>query len=117
VDFVTAKPVSRTEPADLGLHLVLQRLQPCESRAAPPAHGRSDGVVPGRPDHSPGGSCAQQVMLKFRVRDLDAMLAQLRAKGPDVAKETQDMEGVGLFGWVTDPDGNRVELWQPTEQS
>jgi predicted enzyme related to lactoylglutathione lyase len=52
--------------------------------------------------------------LNFRVRDLDAMLAQLRAKGADVAHETQDMEGVGRFGWVTDPEGNRVELWQPS---
>ncbi|WP_406376289.1 VOC family protein [Streptomyces sp. NBC_00647] len=59
------------------------------------------------------GSRAQQAMLNFRVRDLDAMLAQLRAKGADVAEETQDMEGVGRFGWVTDPEGNRVELWQP----
>jgi predicted enzyme related to lactoylglutathione lyase len=59
------------------------------------------------------GSRAQQAMLNFRVRDLDAMLAQLRASGADVAKETQDMEGVGRFGWVTDPEGNRVELWQP----
>lgn len=60
------------------------------------------------------GSPAQRTMLNFRVRDLDAMLAQLRAKGADVAEETQDMEGVGRFGWVTDPEGNRVELWQPT---
>lgn len=59
------------------------------------------------------GSRAQQTMLNFRVRDLDAMLAQLRAKGADVDAETQDMEGVGRFGWVTDPAGNRVELWQP----
>ena len=59
------------------------------------------------------GSRAQQTMLNFRVRDLDAMLAQLRANGADVAKETQDMEGVGRFGWVTDPEGNRIELWQP----
>jgi predicted enzyme related to lactoylglutathione lyase len=50
------------------------------------------------------GSRAQQTMLNFRVRDLDAMLAQLRFKGADVAKETQDMEGVGRFGWVTDPE-------------
>jgi predicted enzyme related to lactoylglutathione lyase len=42
-------------------------------------------------------------MLNFRVRDLDAMLAQLRGKGADVADETQDMEGVGRFGWITDP--------------
>ncbi|MER6516367.1 MULTISPECIES: VOC family protein [unclassified Streptomyces] len=59
------------------------------------------------------GSRTQQSMLNFRVRDLDAMLAQLRAKGADVAAEAQDMEGVGRFGWVTDPEGNRIELWQP----
>ena len=59
------------------------------------------------------GSRTQQTMLNFRVRDLDAMLAQLRAKGADVAGEAQDMQGVGRFGWVTDPEGNRIELWQP----
>src|ERR1700685_4834278 len=59
------------------------------------------------------GSRAQQTMLNFRVGDLEAMLAQLRAKGADVAEETQEVEGVGRFGWVTDPAGNRVELWQP----
>jgi predicted enzyme related to lactoylglutathione lyase len=59
------------------------------------------------------GSRTQQVMLNFRVLDLDAMLAQLRAKGADVAAATEDMEGVGRFGWVTDPEGNRIELWQP----
>ncbi len=59
------------------------------------------------------GSHAQQAMINFRVRDLQAVLARLRAKGADVAEETQDMEGVGRFGWVTDPEGNRIELWQP----
>ncbi|WUV38979.1 VOC family protein [Streptomyces sp. NBC_01483] len=59
------------------------------------------------------GSRTQQTMLNFRVRDLDAMLAQLRDRGADVAEETQDMDGVGRFGWVTDPEGNRIELWQP----
>ena len=59
------------------------------------------------------GSAAQQTMLNFRVRDLDAMLAQLRAKGADVPEEPQDMDGVGRFAWVTDPEGNRIELWQP----
>jgi predicted enzyme related to lactoylglutathione lyase len=58
------------------------------------------------------GSPAQQVMLNFRVRDLDAMIAQLLAKGANVDEETQEMEGVGRFGWVTDPEGNRIELWQ-----
>ncbi|RAJ40483.1 putative enzyme related to lactoylglutathione lyase [Kitasatospora sp. SolWspMP-SS2h] len=59
------------------------------------------------------GSPAQQVMLNVRVRDLDAMLAQLRAAGAAVAGEVQEMPGVGRFGWVTDPEGNRIELWQP----
>jgi predicted enzyme related to lactoylglutathione lyase len=59
------------------------------------------------------GSRSQQTMLNFRVSDLDAMIAQLRAKGADVAGEVQDMEGVGRFGWVSDPEGNRIELWQP----
>ena len=58
------------------------------------------------------GSPTQQTMLNFRVRDLDAMLAQLRSKGADVAEETQEMDGVGRFGWVTDPEGNRIELRQ-----
>jgi hypothetical protein len=60
------------------------------------------------------GSRSQQTMLNFRVGDLDAMLAQLHARGADVAEETQEMEGVGRFGWVTDPEGNRIELWQPS---
>src|SRR3954447_13330415 len=59
------------------------------------------------------GSGDQQTMLNFRVRDLEAMLAQLRAKGADVDAETQDMDGVGRFGWVPYPEGNRIELWQP----
>lgn len=59
------------------------------------------------------GRRTQQTMLNFRVRDLDAMLAQLSSHGADVAEETEDMEGVGRFGWVTDPEGNRIELWQP----
>ncbi|WP_382306075.1 VOC family protein [Herbiconiux sp. UC225_62] len=59
------------------------------------------------------GRREQQVMLNFRVRDLAAMLDQLRAAGADVAEETQEMDGVGRFGWVTDPEGNRIELWQP----
>jgi predicted enzyme related to lactoylglutathione lyase len=59
------------------------------------------------------GSRTQQTMLNFRVRDLDAMLAQLRSKGADVTEEPQEMEGIGRFCWVTDPEGNRIELWQP----
>ena len=60
------------------------------------------------------GARTQQTMVNFRVRDLDAILAQLRAAGAAVDADTQDLAGVGRFGWVTDPEGNRVELWQPS---
>ncbi|MGO2037153.1 MAG: VOC family protein [Brevibacterium sp.] len=55
----------------------------------------------------------QQTMLNFRVPDLDRMLAQVRESGAEVDPETQEMAGVGRFGWVHDPEGNRIELWQP----
>ena len=51
-------------------------------------------------------------MINFRVADLDALLAALRAEGCNVLPETEDSE-FGKFGWVIDPDGNKVELWQP----
>lgn len=59
------------------------------------------------------GPRSQQTMLNFRVHDLDAMLTQLRAKGANVREATQDLPGVGRFGWVVDPEGNRIELWEP----
>ncbi len=51
-------------------------------------------------------------MINFRVDDLDAMLAQLRALG-DAVDDKVEVSDFGKFGWVMDPDGNRVELWQP----
>jgi predicted enzyme related to lactoylglutathione lyase len=59
----------------------------------------------GRPD--------QQWMVNFRVTDLEAMLAQLRAGGATITDEIQDYEGLGRFCWATDPEGNRFELWEP----
>ena len=51
-------------------------------------------------------------MVNFRVRDLDAMLAQLRAAGAAVQEQIEESE-FGRFGWVMDPEGNKIELWQP----
>lgn len=59
----------------------------------------------------------QQTMLNFRVDDLDAMLEQLQAAEADVDDEIQEMEGIGRFGWVTDPEGNRIELWEPAPET
>jgi catechol 2,3-dioxygenase-like lactoylglutathione lyase family enzyme len=49
--------------------------------------------------------------LSFRVRDLDAMLAQLKENGNE-ADDGEHSE-YGDFGYVIDPEGNRIELWQP----
>jgi predicted enzyme related to lactoylglutathione lyase len=56
-------------------------------------------------------------MINFRVRDLDAMLAQLRAAGVNVDGGVQVMDGIGRFGWATDPEGNRFELWEPAPEA
>ena len=54
----------------------------------------------------------QPAMLNFQVDDLHALLDALTAAGVTVDANRQDTE-YGLFGWITDPEGNRVELWQP----
>jgi predicted enzyme related to lactoylglutathione lyase len=51
-------------------------------------------------------------MLNYRVADLDAMLAQLRDAGVAVEDKIDESE-FGRFGWASDPEGNRFELWQP----
>ncbi|WCE05455.1 VOC family protein [Pseudoxanthomonas sp. JBR18] len=51
-------------------------------------------------------------MVNFRVADLDALLAALRSEGCNVLDDTQSSEQ-GKFGWVIDPEGNKVELWEP----
>jgi predicted enzyme related to lactoylglutathione lyase len=51
-------------------------------------------------------------MINYRVDDLDALLAQLRAAGVAVVGGPESHEN-GKFAWVMDPDGNKVELWQP----
>jgi predicted enzyme related to lactoylglutathione lyase len=55
----------------------------------------------------------KEAMVNFTVPDLDAMRAQLRAAGVEVDDETQELDGVGRFGWAVDPEGNRFERWEP----
>jgi predicted enzyme related to lactoylglutathione lyase len=51
-------------------------------------------------------------MINYRVDDLDQVLAALRAEGCDVDPRVESSE-YGRFGWVSDPEGNRLELWEP----
>jgi predicted enzyme related to lactoylglutathione lyase len=51
-------------------------------------------------------------MVNYRVEDLHALIAALKAEGCNVLDKIDDSE-YGKFGWVIDPEGNKVELWQP----
>lgn len=55
---------------------------------------------------------AKPFILYYRVRNLDALLAELKANGVTVDERVETHE-YGRFGWAMDPEGNRIELWQP----
>ncbi|MDI3258918.1 MAG: VOC family protein [Sinobacteraceae bacterium] len=68
----------------------------------------SIGDAKGEP-YAPGKA---SFMVNYRVEDLSALLQALREEGCQVLEKTDDSE-YGKFGWVIDPEGNKVELWQP----
>ena len=51
-------------------------------------------------------------MLNFRVQDLDQVLAELRREGVAVEEKTESSE-FGKFSWLMDPEGTKIELWEP----
>ncbi len=54
----------------------------------------------------------REFMIDFAVDDLDAYLARLKAKGVVVLKR-DDSDPTGKFAWILDPDGTKIEFWQP----
>lgn len=58
------------------------------------------------------GDLRQVFMINLVVDDLDAALANVEAAGGRVIPEKEEHD-FGRFGWIEDPDGNRVELWEP----
>lgn len=58
------------------------------------------------------GDGSQQSMVNFRVDDLDALLKRLSAADVRVDPKREDY-AYGRFAWIWDPEGNRVELWEP----
>jgi predicted enzyme related to lactoylglutathione lyase len=61
------------------------------------------------------GDGEQACMVNFRVDDLDGLLAQLAAAGVRIDPKQEDY-GYGRFGWIWDPEGNRIELWRPLSE-
>jgi predicted enzyme related to lactoylglutathione lyase len=53
-------------------------------------------------------------MINYRVENLDEVLAALRSEGVTVDEKIEESE-YGRFGWAMDPEGNRLELWEPPE--
>jgi predicted enzyme related to lactoylglutathione lyase len=54
-------------------------------------------------------------MMNFIVEDLDGLLATLREEGVEIDPKREDYD-YGRFAWITDPEGNRVELWEPPKR-
>jgi predicted enzyme related to lactoylglutathione lyase len=78
-----------------------------------------DGSAPGMTIWSPFAADTTYMapgtssfMVNFRVADLDALLAALRDEGCNVVGDPQSSDQ-GKFGWVIDPEGNKIELWEP----
>lgn len=61
------------------------------------------------PQFAPGTA---SFMINYRVEDVRALVAALKAEGCHVLDKVEDSE-FGKFGWVIDPEGNKIELWEP----
>lgn len=55
-------------------------------------------------------------MINYRVDDLEALLANLRGDGVTILKGPESDDN-GSFAWIVDPEGNKVELWEPKRRS
>lgn len=62
------------------------------------------------------GSGESGFMINYRVADLDGLLAALREEGVEVEDGIEEHE-YGRFAWITDPEGNRIELWEPAGEA
>ena len=72
--------------------------------------------VPFAQDTKYFGDGPQQCMVNFRVDDLEGLLKKLEAAGVRIDPKREDY-GYGPFAWIWDPEGNRIELWQPVADS
>jgi predicted enzyme related to lactoylglutathione lyase len=66
------------------------------------------------PDTDYFGKPSQQWMINYRVENLDALLEELQREGVEIVSHREEAE-YGKFAWIVDPDGNRIELWEPPQ--
>ena len=60
--------------------------------------------------------CNQEYMINYRVEDLEALLPLLKEEGVTITGDMQSFE-YGKFAWIIDPEGNKIELWEPADES
>lgn len=58
----------------------------------------------------------KQFMMNFRVENLKELLKVLKEEGVEVVGEMEEYD-YGKFGWILDPEGNKIELWEPVDAS
>ena len=58
----------------------------------------------------------KQFMMNFRVENLHELLAVLKTEGVTIVGEVEEYE-YGKFGWILDPEGNKIELWEPIDSA
>ena len=58
----------------------------------------------------------KQFMMNFRVENLEELLSMLKEEGVQVVGEIESYD-YGKFGWILDPEGNKIELWEPNDQA
>ena len=58
------------------------------------------------------GPSESSFMINYRIDNMDEMIAQLKNAGTSLLKGPEYHEN-GVFAWVMDPDGNKIELWEP----
>lgn len=66
------------------------------------------------PDTTYTQPSTKDFMINYRVDDLEALLAVLKEEGVKVIGEIEEFE-YGKFGWIMDPDGVKIELWEPND--
>lgn len=59
---------------------------------------------------------SKEFMMNFRVADLEWLLEQLKKEGVTIIGEVETYE-YGKFGWILDPEGNKIELWEPKDET
>jgi catechol 2,3-dioxygenase-like lactoylglutathione lyase family enzyme len=110
--FKSADPAALAEWYRVHLGMPVEVWGGAVFRWVTPENPGGTGSTVWSPFPADSSSFAAPFMINLRVDDLTALLARLRAAGCAVDDQVESSDQ-GEFGWVTDPEGHRVELWQP----